>query len=239
MFEAQLFQVPSTTLITKLETTVAALAAEPAARTERFRVRAGVELAALREAMAALLEQLHAAVTHEREVIDVLAGEELGAKVDREPALRWLQRLQTATDRYVQTLGYDDVGLAGRLRLGKQELGCAQSLRRELIMLVPEVASLRDRLRDYGLDDEVVEQGWAALEALGGRRPNSVDAIFDLEQANLTLRRTEALACSALSCLGAAEALACGNDPRTRRKYALEDLRRTARKLQCELRSAA
>jgi hypothetical protein len=230
MFDAQLFHVSAEVLVRKLELGITSLAGEPESRSSVFRARAGLDLQTLREAMVTTLAQLRVTEASERDAISRVVGTAVPGTPQLEPAQRWLGRVYAGADAYIARHGTDDLALAGRLRLGKQDASSADSLRRELTILVPEVASLRDRLRDYGYSDELVAQGWEAVEALCGQRPSSVDDIIALERANLALRKIEAQAAALLCILSAGEEVAYADAPRAPRKYGLADLGAARRK---------
>lgn len=239
MFEAQLFHVPTATLFETLEATAARLAQEPETRVEAFRERAGLDLAHVRERLVALTDRLRASVEAEAEVLDGCVEIDAQVTPEVEPARAWLAQANDAAERYVAAHGTDDLALAGRLRLGKQDPADLDQLRRELLILVPESSSLRDRLRDHGLSDDFVSQGWAAYEALGGKRPAQVETLIALEDANLRRRRSEALTTAALCTLSAAEALVCADAVRAPRKYDFEGLRRARQRARAALQPAA
>lgn len=235
MFDAQLFHVSVEVLVRKLELSITRLAGEPESRASAFRARAGLDLQTLREAMVATLAKLRVTEASEREAISRVVGMAAPGTPQLEPARAWLGRVYAGADAYIARHGTDDLAVAGRLRLGKHDASSADDLRRELTILVPEVASLRDRLRDYGYGDELVAQGWEAVEALGGRRPSSVDDIIALEKANLALRKIEAQAAALLCILSAAEEVAYADAPRAPRKYGLADLGAARRKARAGL----
>ncbi|PRP90056.1 hypothetical protein ENSA5_68390 [Enhygromyxa salina] len=238
MFEAQLFHVPTATLFKTLDTAAVRLAEEPETRVEAFRERAGLDLSRARERLVALTSRLRASVEAEAELLDGCVEVDAQVSPEVEPARAWLAQLHAAADRYVAEHGTDDIALTGRLRLGKQDPADLEQLRREMLILVPESSSLRDRLRDHGLSDDFISQGWAAYEALGGKRPAQVETLIALEDANLRRRRSEALTTAALCSLSAAEVLVCADEVRAPRKYELEGLRRARQRARAALQPA-
>jgi len=233
MFESRIFPVTTDALLADCDVTLARLAEESDSRAEALRKAVGVDLPTLRDVFAKLVEELRELKRRESATIsEVVAQSGAG---DPGPARAWLAEVRRAAEAYVVSRCTDDLALAGRLRLGKQDPDSLSNLRAELTILVPEASSLRDRLRDAGFSDAFVSQGWAALEAAGGKRLDSVDDLIRLEDSNRQCRKVEARVAALRTALAAAEDFLLAGDIRTPRKYALDDLTAVARRARARL----
>lgn len=234
MLESRIFQVPTQTLIDECEGVLARLADESDSRLEAFRAGLGVDLAAMRGALETSAQELRDVKAKESEAVAALAqGDDAGA--DPGPAQAWLAEVQRVADAYLAANGTDDIALAGRLRLGKQDPSSLANLRQELCILVPEASSLRDRLRNAGFSDDFVARGWAALEAAGGKRIASVDDLIRLEDVNRNSRKVEARLVLLRASLAGLEEFLLARDSRAPRKYALDQLAIAARRARARI----